>query len=66
MRIEYSRSADVLVVRLRDAEIADSRDLAEGVILHVDAQGRPVEVEFLDASKVADLAEVRLAPVALG
>lgn len=58
MKIKYSQDADILLVELRDGIPADSIDLKEGVILHLDGQGLPLEIEILDASKLAVLKEI--------
>lgn len=58
MRIKYSKDADILMIELRDGIPADSIDLKEGIILHMDGSGRPIEIEILDASKVAMLDEI--------
>ena len=55
MRIKYSPDADVLMIRLRDGKHNDSSDLCEGVIMHFDEIGAPLEIEILDASKVIDM-----------
>ncbi len=60
MRIEYSKEADILLIVLRDGSPADSIDLQEGVILHKDGEGLPLEIEILDASKLAMLKEVEV------
>lgn len=58
MKIKYSPDADILLIELRDGIPADSIDLKEGVILHLDGQGLPLEIEILDASKLAVLKEI--------
>lgn len=58
MKIKYSRDADILLIELRDGTPVDSIDLKEGVILHLDSEGLPLEIEILDASKVATLKEI--------
>jgi len=58
MKIRYSREADILMIELRDGSPADSVDLKEGVILHLDEKGLPLEIEILDASKIAMLKEI--------
>ena len=55
MRVKYSPDADVLVIRLREGKVVDSIDVAEGIIVHVDEEGKAVEIEILDASKVVEL-----------
>ena len=58
MKIKYSKEADILIIELRDGSPSDSIDLKEGVILHLDGQGLPLEIEILDASKVVMLKEI--------
>ncbi len=58
MRIEYSKSADILLIKLRKGTLTDSIDLKEGVILHLDEKGLPLEIELLDASKLGMLDEI--------
>jgi len=58
IKIRYSRDADVCVIQLKEGNLADSIDLKEGVILHLDREGNPVEIEILDASKVVSFDEM--------
>ena len=58
MKIKYSKEADILLIELRDGTPIDSIDLKEGVILHLDNEGLPLEIEILDASKIAMLKEI--------
>lgn len=58
LKIRYSSDADVLLIALKDGTPMDSIDLKEGAILHLDGEGKPLEIEILDASKVAALEEV--------
>ena len=58
MKIKYSKEADILLIELRDGTPGDSIDLKEGVILHLDTEGLPLEIEILDASKLAMLKEI--------
>ncbi|MBZ5495724.1 MAG: DUF2283 domain-containing protein [Acidobacteriia bacterium] len=60
MKIKYSREADVLTIQLREGKISDSRDLAEGIIVHFSAKGQPLELEILDASKVIERKDVEV------
>jgi uncharacterized protein YuzE len=60
LKIKYSKEADVLLIELREGHPADSIDLKEGVILHLDEQGLPLEIEILDASKLASLEEIHI------
>ncbi|ACI20292.1 MULTISPECIES: DUF2283 domain-containing protein [Thermodesulfovibrio] len=58
MKIKYSSDADILLIELRDGKPIDSIDLKEGVILHLDDKGLPIEIEILDASKIVSLKEI--------
>ena len=58
MKIKYSNEADILLIELRDGTPMDSIDLKEGVILHLDDKGLPLEIEILDASKIATLEDI--------
>lgn len=58
MKIKYSKEADILLIELRDGTPMDSIDLKEGVILHLDDKGLPLEIEILDASKIAMLEDI--------
>jgi uncharacterized protein YuzE len=42
MRIKYSKETDILLISLREGKLADSIDLKEGVILHLDEKGLPL------------------------
>ena len=35
MKIEYSKNVDALYIRLREAKIADSKDIEEGVTVDI-------------------------------
>ena len=58
MKIKYSSDADVCVIELKPGIPIDSIDLKEGVILHLDQDGNPLEIEIIDASKFISLDEV--------
>ena len=58
MKIKYSADADILLIELRDGTPVDSIDLKEGVILHLDGNGLPLEIELLDASLLAEMDEI--------
>ncbi len=58
MKIKYSKEADILLIELRDGTPVDSIDVKEGVILHLDGEGLPLEIEVLDASKLAAMDEI--------
>jgi uncharacterized protein YuzE len=51
MKTIYDPEADALYVRFADASIVESEEVADGVVLDFDAEGRIVAIELLDASK---------------
>ncbi len=58
MKVTVDPEADALYLRLNDAEIADSEQVASGVILDYDAQDNVVGVEMLHLSKRARKADL--------
>ena len=58
MKIEYSKDIDALYIRLRDAKIADSMDIEEGVTVDLDDKGHVVGLEILDATDKMDLSDI--------
>jgi len=58
MRIEYSKGIDALYIKLREAEVADSRDIEEGVTVDLDDNGHIVGIEILDASEKMDISDL--------
>jgi uncharacterized protein YuzE len=58
MRIEYSKDIDALYIRLREAKIADSRDIEEGVTVDLDENGHVVGIEILDATEKMSLSDI--------
>jgi uncharacterized protein YuzE len=65
MKIKYFRDANFLIIQLREGKPADSRDIAEGIIVHPTAKVQPLEIEILDASKVVQKKEVEVSLDAL-
>jgi len=61
MKIKYSEEADILLITLREGAPEDSIDLKEGVILHLDHEGLPLEIEIFDAAKLSMLKEISVA-----
>ena len=50
MKIEYSKSADALYVYFKQAEVARSKEIEQGVVIDLDADGHVIGIEILDAS----------------
>jgi uncharacterized protein YuzE len=51
MRVRVDREADAVYVNLTDRAIKDSAEVADGIVVDYDDEGRIVGVEILDASK---------------
>jgi len=60
LKIKYSNEADVLLIEFKEGTPVDSIDLKEGIILHMDAKGVPVEMEILDASNFVSMDEFNI------
>ena len=50
MRYDYDRETDTLTIRLRE-EKPDFGEQVDNIITHYARDGRPVEIEILDASR---------------
>jgi uncharacterized protein YuzE len=51
MKTIYDEKADALYVRFADTPVVESEEVAEGVMLDFDANGKIVAIEVLDASR---------------
>jgi uncharacterized protein YuzE len=58
MRMRVDHGADAIYLNLTDRPIKDSEEVAAGIVVDYDAEGRIVGVEILDASKRTDDPEV--------
>lgn len=58
MRVRVDHGADAVYLNLTDRPIKDSEEVADGIVVDYDDQGRIVGVEILDASKRTDDPEV--------
>jgi uncharacterized protein YuzE len=54
MHVRVDHGADAIYVNLTDRPIKDSEEVADGIVVDYDAEGRIVGVEILDASKRTD------------
>ena len=52
MKYKYDPKTDILLIRL-NREKPDFGEQSENIITHYNKQGKPVELEVLDASKTA-------------
>jgi uncharacterized protein YuzE len=58
MKLTIDPEADALYLRLNDAEIRDSEQVASGVVLDYDEQDNVVGIEMLHVSKRAPKADL--------
>ena len=58
MRVHYDAETDSLYISLSEHVSADSREVAPGVVLDFDADGRLVGIDIDRASQVVDLSRV--------
>ncbi len=54
MRMRVDHGADAVYLNLTDRPIKKSAEVADGIVVDYDAEGRIVGVEILDASKRTD------------
>ena len=66
MRFEYFAETDTLYIQLRDGRAADSREVADDIVLDFDEDGRVIGIEIEHASERADLRNLQLASFPLG
>ncbi|MDP9356049.1 MAG: DUF2283 domain-containing protein [Chloroflexota bacterium] len=59
MRMEYSPEVRALYVRLGTGEVAETMELEELVYVDLDAEGRPLGVEFVAAEDLLPFLERR-------
>jgi uncharacterized protein YuzE len=51
MRVRVDQSADAVYLNLSDNAVVESEEVADGIVVDFDANGRVVGIEILDASK---------------
>ena len=60
LKIKYSNEADILLIEFKEGTPVDSIDLKEGIVLHMDSKGVPIEMEILDASDIVSMEEFNI------
>lgn len=58
MKIEYSKNVDALYIKLREAKVADTKDIEEGVTIDMDEHGHIIGLEILDASEKLNISDL--------
>ncbi|MEH3143937.1 MAG: DUF2283 domain-containing protein [Methylobacterium frigidaeris] len=51
MRRRYEAETDALYLRFSETAVAESEEIRPGIVLDLDAEGRIVAIEILDASE---------------
>ena len=51
MRVRVDHSADAVYLNLTDRPIKDSAEVADGIVVDYDHEGRVVGIEIIDASR---------------
>ena len=52
MQIQYDPDVDVLVIQLREGKPDESDEVAPGMIVDFDEEGRPLAIEILNAERL--------------
>ncbi len=60
MKIEYSKEDDALYITLKEADVADTDELTEDIIIDYDNRGNIVGIEVLYASQHVDMANISI------
>jgi uncharacterized protein YuzE len=55
MKLHYDPETDSLYIDLNPRPSADSHEVADGVVLDLDAEGQPVGIDIQHASRTLDL-----------
>jgi len=56
MKLHYDRETDSLYIDLNARPTVDSREIQDGVVIDLDAQGQIVGIDIQHASQIMDLA----------
>ena len=60
MKLHYYPETDSLYIELRDRPGADIREIGDGIVVDIDADGNPVGIDIDGASRRLDLATLEL------
>ncbi|MDI6788901.1 MAG: DUF2283 domain-containing protein [Planctomycetota bacterium] len=52
MRVMYDPEVDIMYIRFREGDVAESDEVKDGMIIDYDSMGRPLGLELLDASEL--------------
>jgi uncharacterized protein YuzE len=60
MKLDYDETTDSLYIHLSERPAADSKEVADGIVLDFDEHGTVVGIDIQHASQKADFAALRL------
>ena len=66
MRIEYFPETDSLYIDLAERAGVDTREIGDGIVIDIDADGHPVGIDIDQASTHLDLRTLDLRRIPLG
>lgn len=66
MKLQYYPETDSLYIELRDRPGADVREVGDGIVVDIDADGNPVGIDIDGASKRLDLTTLELVALPAG
>lgn len=58
MKIEYDKEVDALYIRIQEKYVSRTQEVAEGVNLDFDEEGRLIGLEILGAAKGYSLSDI--------
>ena len=59
MKVEYDADADAVYIRLKDREIASTREIEDNIIADIDARGKLLGIELLFVSDYLSADDIR-------
>ena len=51
MKIEFDSTADAVYIRLKEADVFDTKEASHGVFIDVDENDEPIGIEIINVSK---------------
>ena len=58
MRIEYDREVDALYIRIQEKDVCHTKELAEGINLDIDEEGKIIGLEIIGAVERYDRKDI--------
>ena len=58
MKIAYSKEADAIYVYFKEAFVAKSKEIEDGVVIDFDEKGQLIGIEVLDVSQRFSLSDI--------